>query len=184
MSIKYNLSKNKKLAYGKSSLSSSVLVIASLLFLGMGINNLLVKDKQLQKDKEKLNFYNSKLNEMSEKSYNYGKEIKKIGSKWRIKVKFSNSLISRKAFSLIERLNVIEDLLPFGVYIKDISMKVEPRGNVQLTIVANSYASLFQVYKRFSKFDPAIRNEIESEGIYQARISLNLKLGPKKNEKK
>lgn len=186
MRIRYNISRNKKIDYGKSLFSTLLLLIVSALFLALGINNLSVKDKQLQQDKQKLDFYNSKLDEMVEKSHQYNKEIKRVSNRWRNKVRFSNALISMKAYNFIARLNVIEDLLPYGVYIKDIAIKADAKSHIRLTIVANSYANLFQAYKKFSKFEPAIHKETETDGVHQARLSINLKLPkePGKDEKR
>jgi len=173
--INYNLATNKKVDIKKSGLYWSGLLILSLVFLVFGINTLSIRDKQMRSDKSKLNFYNKRLSDMAQKTTLYERDVKKIGFAWRDKVKFANTLISRKVFDLQGKLNVLEEILPLGVYIKDLFIKVQPGSSVQVTVVADSYESLFETYKRFSPFDPAIKSENESEGIFHARISLNMK---------
>lgn len=160
-----------------------IVVAISALFLFIGINNLSTKDKKLREAKEQQELYRTKLNEISKRTGEYNKEIRLISRKWKSKVKFSNSLITKKAYNIIGKLNVIEKLLPSGVYIKDISIKVNPSSIIEFTVVSDSFNNLFQVYKSFSKYDPTIHKELESDGIFTSSIKLKLTL-EKEVEKK
>jgi len=173
--INYNLARDKRVNIARSGLCCMFLLLLSLVFLVFGINTLSLRDKQVRTDKSKLNFYNQRLSEMAQKTAVYERDVKKIGFAWREKVRFANSLISRKVFAVQDKLNTLEELLPLGVYIKDLFIKTQPGSALQITLVADSYESLFEAYKRFSPFDPAIKSENQVEGIYHARISLNIK---------
>ena len=184
MKVSYNISNKKKVNFFNTLRYSLVLLLFAALFGYLGIRTISVKDQQLKKDIKKLSFYNTQLEEMSENTYLYNNEIRSVQKKWKNKVRYSNLLISGKRFDVIGQLEIIEKMLPVGVYIKAISMRIGSRPKISITVVANSYHNLFQVYKKFSPFDPSITSESETDGIYQARINLFLKNISENKEKK
>ena len=183
MKIKYNISKHKRIDLVQFFLYCFVVLVLSVLFLFIGIKNLSSKEKKLREAKEQQELYRTKLNYISKNTREYHREINAINKKWRNKVRFSNSLIAAKTYDIIGKLNVLEELLPAGVYIQGISFKVDAKSDIDITVVADSYPNLFHVYKNFSKYDPSIVSESESDGIFTAHIRINLEL-KKKNEKK
>jgi hypothetical protein len=160
-----------------------IVVVISAVFFFIGINNLSTKDKKLREEKKQQELYRTKSEDMSKKTKEYNIEIKTLSRKWKNEVKFTNSLISDKTYDIIGKLDVIENLLPTGVYIKDLSIKVNPSWIIELSVVSDSFSNLFEVYKNFSKYNPTIRKETESDGIFKSAISINLKL-EKEDEKK
>jgi hypothetical protein len=148
--------------------------VFSLLFLALGVNNLSIKDKQLREEKKKQDFYRSQLDDMREKTREYNQSIQIAGRKWRSQVNFCNALINSKTFNVIGKLNVLEEMLPGGVYLKNIILRADAAAKFDVTVVADSYPNLFEVYKNFSKYDPVILNEKEEDGIFEARMNLNI----------
>jgi len=183
MKIKYNISKHKRINILQFFLYCFVVFVISVLFLFVGIKNLSSKDKKLREAKEQQELYRTKLDNISKNTREYNKEIGTMSRRWRNKVRFSNSVIATKTYDIIGKLGVLEELLPAGVYIQGISLKVGAKSIIDITVVADSYPNLFHVYKNFSKYDPAIVSESESDGIFTSHIKVNLGL-KKKNEKK
>lgn len=181
--IKYNISKDKRINYNQFALYCLVLVVVSALFLIIGINNLSVKDKKLQEEKEQQEMYRTKMDEMKEKTGNYNREIKILSRKWRGQVRFSNSLIANKTVNIIGKLDLIEELLPVGVYINSVLLRADAGSRIIVTVVADSFNNLFEVYKNFSKYDPIIEKETVDEGIHSSKINLKL-TSAGKDEKK
>lgn len=173
--IRYNISSNKRIHYGQFFLYCLVIAVLSLLFLALGINNLSLKDKQLREEKKRQDFYRSQLDDMKKKTQEYNQAIQNAGRKWRGQVNFCNALISIKTLNVIGKLNVLEEMLPGGVYLKNVILRADATAKIDVTVVADSYPNLFEVYKNFSKYDPIILNETEEDGIFEARMNLNLK---------
>lgn len=181
--IKYNIAKHRRIDIGQFFLYCFVVFVISVLFLFIGIKNLSSKDKKLREAKEQQELYRTKLDAIAKNTREYNREINITSRKWRNKVQFSNSLISAKTYDIMGKLSVLEKLLPVGVYIQGVSLKVDASSNIDITVVADSYPNLFRVYKNFSKYDPSIVSESESDGIFTSHIKINLEL-KKKNEKK
>jgi Tfp pilus assembly protein PilN len=186
--IRYNISSNKRIHYGQFFLYCLVIAALSLLFLALGVNNLSIKDKQLREEKKRQDFYRSQLDDMKKKTQEYNQVIQGAGRKWRGQVNFCNALISIKNINVIDKLNVLEEMLPGGVYLKSVILRADAAARIDVTVVADSYPNLFEVYKNFSKYDPIILNETEDEGIFEARMSVNIKAAAasekKENENK
>lgn len=182
MRVSYNISNRKKIDIFTTLRYALVLLLLAALFAYLGFRTISVKDQKLRTDIEKLSYYNNQLEEMNEKTHQYRDEIRVIQKKWRNKVRYSNLLIAGKRFNIIRKLDMVEKILPVGVYVKEITMKIGSGSKVLLTVVANSYANLFQVYKKFSPYDPSIASETEIDGIHQARISIILKNTSKEKE--
>ncbi len=175
MKIKYNISDNKRIHYGHFLLYCLAAAVLSFLFIAVGINNLSIKDKRLREEKKRQDFYRSQLTDMRKKTQEYNQTIQNAGRKWRSQVNFCNALISIKTFNVIGKLNALEEMLPAGVYLKNVILRADAAAKIDVTVVADSYSNLFEVYKNLSKFDPVILNETEEDGIFEARINLNLK---------
>lgn len=183
MKVKYNISKHKRINYGQFYMYCLVVAVISALFFFIGLNNLSTKDKKLREAKEQQELYRTKSDDITKRTGEYNKEIRSTSRKWRSKVKFANTMISNKTYNIIGKLNVIEKLLPAGVYIKDISIKVNSSSLIVFTVVSDSFSNLFQVYKNFSRYDPTIQKELESDGIFTSSIQIKLIL-EKEDEKK
>ncbi len=182
MKIRYNISSNRKIDYVKLAILCMALLALSIFFIVFGIRNLQTKDQKLKNAKEKQAMYEAKLSDMYEKTEKYNKEIRSFQRKWGSKVRFTNTLVSKKAASVISTLDIIEELLPVGVYIRDISMRVEGKAGLTMTLISNSYPNLFEVYKNLSKYDPTILNESVKNGIYNSKINLRIKSDHGKKE--
>ncbi len=175
MKIKYNIAKNKKLDTRKFFLFCVGALLFSVLFIALGVNNLAVQDKKLSTQKKTQEQYKTRLNDMRKKTGEYNEGIRRINSMWRSRVRLANSLIVNKSFNTVGKLDIIEELLPVGVYIKSISIAAENKSKVQISLVSDAYPRLFEAYKNFSKYDAAILNESVKAGIYNAAITVILK---------
>ncbi len=173
--IRYNIAKNKKIDSFKFTLFSTGVVIISILFFVFGIKNLSHNTKKRQKDLTELRQVKSRLDDISNKSEEYNRKINEIKSKWNKQVVFSNLLISKKSFSFLNKLNVLEDLLPEGVSINEINISNDSKSIVQMTIVAHPFSKSIDVFKRFSMYNLNIRDEKEIDRTYRANLTLKIK---------
>ncbi len=173
--IRYNIAKNKKIDSFKFTLFSVGVVIISILFFVFGIKNLSHNTKKRQKDLTELRQFKSRLDDISNKSEEYNRKINEIRSKWNKQVVFSNLLISKKSFSFLNKLNVLEDLLPEGVSINEINISNDSKSIVQMTIVAHPFSKSIDVFKRFSMYNLNIKDEKEIDGTYRANLTLKIK---------
>ena len=178
--IRYNIAKNKKIDSFKFSLFFTGIIIISILFFVFGIKNLSHNTKKRQKNLTELRQLKSRLDDISNKSEVYNRKIDAIKSKWNKQVAFSNLLITKKSFSFLNKLNVLENLLPEGVYINEVKISNDSKSIVQMTIVAQPFSKSIDVFKRFSMYNLNIKDEKEIDGTYRA--NLTIKINDEKNQ--
>ncbi len=173
LNIKYNIATNKKVDYKKLAISSSAILVVSLIFVYFSIGKLWSSDSKVQEKERRLRESESRIVALNQELREYRKGIKIIKSKWQRKVNFANSLIKGKKIALVNRLDILEKLLPEGVFILYVKLDVKSKAMVQIKIAANSLPRLMDAYDNFSAYQPIIKEETEGEGgLFTAEVSL------------
>ncbi len=172
--IKYNIAKDKKIDSVKFTIFSILIVIISVSFFVFGIRNLSHNTKKKQKEIIELKQFKSRSDNILNKSKGYNRKINEIKNKWNKQVAFSNLLITKKSFSFLKKLNVLENLLPEGVYINEIKISNDSKSFVQINIVAYPFSKSIDVFRRFSMYNLNIKDEKEIDGTYRANLTLKI----------
>ncbi len=164
--INFNIGSDKKLNYVRIIIIGLFTIFISTFFIKAGINNIIflnskTTEKQLQINK--LNDYIDKISKNEPKMLN---EIKTNRSKWEPRIKFINSLIHKKTFPYLKRLDILENLIPNEAYLRNISIKYGSKNRVILNIESNSYQTLLEIYKVFGKLDLKFGKESKKDGKY------------------
>jgi hypothetical protein len=175
MKIRYNIADNRKIDYGKFILISIALLALSFLFVILGTNQLSSTAQEFQAEKEELQAFKDKIDDLNKKEVEQKQEITRIQKKWGKKQQFINTLIDDKLFPYIDKLDQLEKLLPAGVFIINVSLSTKEKNNVALHIRAISSQKLLQAYKVFLKYGLVINRETEKKGMYDASIRIQLK---------
>ena len=173
--LNYNIAENKKVDVGKFSLIAAAFIVVSLLFFLLAGNSLWKNRQHRQKDIQELSQINEKLEEIQRKSQDYNREISEIQTEWKSQVRFANSLVEKKTFSFVERLNILEDSLPAGVFISRLSLGSESKSKIQITVMTQTFQKLVETYKNFAQFNLNVKNEVEAEGNYRANMTIFIK---------
>jgi hypothetical protein len=179
MKIKYNIATHKKISYFRYLLTALALIIISAAFIWGGILSLSNSLNRFQTEKAQLRAYKEKLEKKKNDEESFKKEIVKIKTSWSRKIAFANSIIDMKSFPHLERLNLLEERLPAGVFITRLDLRADNSGSIQFGVASISAEKLMEVYKAFLKYNLIISKETQVEGMYRASLEIKLQ-----NEKK
>lgn len=175
MKIRYNIAKNKKINYLRFFLLTGILLVISIGFLLVGMKALATSAKQFRNKKNELKICQEANEAKARKNQEQKKEIEKIKQKWKSRRQFANELVNNKTFPFLEKLDKIEELLPAGVYIKNITLSVKNGADIQFNLAAISSHKLIEAFNVFSDYDLDISREDLKDGLYNA--SMRIKLG-------
>jgi len=174
MKIRYNIANNKKIDYLRFGGITLLLIVFSILFVWIGVNQLALSALDFQREKNELAGYKDKIEQINQREAEQNKAVDLIKAKWGGKRTFLNQLIDSRLYPYIGKLDKLESLLPAGVFVKRIQLSVRSGDTVNVTIGAVSAQKLLQAYKVFLAHDLVISNETEAQGVFQAVISLTL----------
>ncbi len=170
--LNYNIAENKKVDTKKFIILSSVFIVVSFLFCLIAGNNIWTNRQDRKKDVQELRDIKDKFQEIQRKSQKYKQEIQEVQAQWKKQVRFANFLVEMKAFSMIERLNLLEDALPAGANLSRLSLGNEKKSKITITVMAQTFPKLVETYKNFARYNLNVKNEIEAEGMYRANMTI------------
>jgi anaerobic ribonucleoside-triphosphate reductase len=174
MKIRYNIAKNKKINYLRFFLLTGVLLVISIGFILVGVKTLAASAKQFRNKKNDLKICQEAIEAKTKKNKAQEKEIEKIKKKWKGKRKFANELVNNKTFPFLEKLDKIEELLPAGVFIRDITLSTKSGSTIQFNLAAISSSKLLEAYRAFLNYNLAITREELRDGFYNATMKIKL----------
>lgn len=174
MKIRYNIAKNKKINYLRFFLLTGVLLVISIGFILVGVKTLAASAKQFRNKKNELKICQEAIEAKTKKNKAQKKEIEKIKKKWKGKRQFANELVNNKTFPFLEKLDKIEELLPAGVFIRDITLSTKSGATIQFNLAAISSSKLLEAYNVFSDYNLIITREELRDGLYNANMKIKL----------
>jgi hypothetical protein len=160
--IRYNIAGEKKLHTRKIFLLSSLLFLLSLACIAAGFWRLSAGTRQQRDEVDELNILRDKSSE--------------VRKKWGKKISFANALIDQKKFSMVEKLNLLEDLIPEGVFLNNLSMANAPKAGIQIGCLSGSFKKLMVLYKNLSGYGLSIKKEsVLKDGMVRADLAVKIK---------
>ncbi|MEI6614723.1 MAG: hypothetical protein WCL37_07480, partial [Chrysiogenales bacterium] len=173
--INYNLAGTRKIDARVFALIVAIIFLAAILFNSITILNLVHQQRQNRAEKNEIRFSAQKMEGLNQKTLQQQKEIDIWKKTWNRKLVFANSLIERKYFSFIFRLDFLEKVCSGGMRIRQLGIVNEPAGRMQMTINALAQNELLGLYKKLLPYELAIANENQSVENYQANLSFKIK---------
>jgi len=111
-----------------------------------------------------------------ERMQRFQEEIKELKRRWNPQVRFANTLISRKAFSFIKGLDLLEKALPESVYLQRLAIEQDRPTLLQMEVLAPAFADLIQAYRRLSAYQLEVNSEVrDKNGRYRVSLSMRTK---------
>ncbi len=87
---------------------------------------------------------------------------------------FANSLIRRKSFSFVARLDFLEKVMGPGMRVRSLSIDNDAKFRVALTVSALAQNQLMALYKKLLPYELAIGHENQSRESYTANLSFRM----------
>jgi hypothetical protein len=173
--INYNLAATRKIDIRTFALRVSILFLVVVLFNAMTIFNLSRQQRQSRVEKKEIGFIAQKLEVMNKKTLRYQEKIDTWEKAWNQKLAFANSLIERKCFSFISRLNFLEKVCSGSMRIRQLNITNDPAVQMQMVVNALAQNELLGLYKKLLPYELVIGNENQTAENYQANLSFRIK---------
>jgi hypothetical protein len=174
--IRYNIASQKKINLFHLSLFLSGLFLISVLSFLLGANRLFNETRQDRQERQELKILKNKLTDVAQMTADYREKIDTIKRKWNGRVRLSNRLITRKSFSIIAILSLLEEQIPEGVSLNTISMKNESGSGIQLELTSESFQTLMELYRKLTRFRLTILKEsVTPKGMARATVLIKMK---------
>jgi len=173
--IYFNLGANKQLNYIRMLIIGVLTALICTFFIKAGINNIVFLNSKTTEKQSKIDKLTSYIDKVSKNENDIKNEISKNKTKWEPRIKFINSLIHKKTFSFLHRLNKLEKLMPDRAYLKSISVKYGSKNRIIIQVESNSYETLLEVYKVFGKLNLKFGKETTKDNKYISTMSLVIK---------
>lgn len=174
MKIRYNIAKKKKINYLRFFLLTGTLLVISIGFILVGVKTLSTSARQFRNKKNELKICQEAKQVKTTKNKQQKNEIEDIKKKWMKKRQFANNLVNNKTFPFLEKLDKLEELLPAGVFIRDITLSTEGGASIQFNLAAISSTKLLEAYRAFLKYNLVIQREDLRDGLYNANMKIKL----------
>lgn len=176
MRIFYNLAKRKQSDAKRFFSLTGLLVLLGCSLVLFGFFHQLSYKNKYQQKLNQLDLYRSKIRDLSKRVRTYRDEIKVIKSQWNTRVQYANRLILSKDFSYIKTLDSLENILPEGVLLSNLSTGLSGNHTVSLGIIAHSYTVLNATYNILMKhFDVSIKSESQNSQSFHAQLEIRQK---------
>ena len=160
--IKFNTSSYQKIDKFRTTLRISLLILISLSMIFASLYKISRNRQNLKDKKETLNLIQKKIENLNNRMSKQKSTISQTKKKWKMKIDFINLLLSGGSKPLASRLTTIEEILPGGVYLKDLSYKQTANIEFKITVISTNFSNLFKFYKKLEKFDYRIIDKSES----------------------
>ena len=173
--IDFNIGSNKRLNYIRILILGLFTILISTFFIKAGINNIVFLNSKTTEKQSRIDDLNIYIDKVSKNENEIKKGIKQNKMKWEPRIKFINSLIHKKTFPFLHRLDVLEKLMPNEAYLKSIMIKYGSKNRIILNVETNTFNTLLEVYKVFGKLDLKFGKETAKAGKYLNTMSLVMK---------
>lgn len=176
MKILYNLAKQKKPDIKRFISFTGIMGVIGCALILFGVLHQISYRKKYQEKLNQLDIYRTKIRDLSKSVRSYREEIKVIRKKWDTKVQYANRLIQSKEFSYVDIFDSLENVLPEGVLLSNLSISLSSGNTVSLGVIARSYTALNETYNTLMKhYHVSIRSESQSMQSFHAQLEIRQK---------
>ena len=116
--LNYNIADGQKLHRTRMGIAVLLLVIFSGLFIYLAVDRFAANREKFEQEIIKLNAYEERIDTLSDQTKAYKDQIDRMKRQWGSRVKLANLLIQEKSYSYTKTLDLLETLLPTGVFIE------------------------------------------------------------------
>lgn len=172
--LTYNLARSPQVDRLRFALRAALLFLLALLLGILAVTNLAERSGRARRDVEAAGAGRSRLQALDDESGRLRREIEAWKQAHGGQLAQANSLIARKSFSFVSRLDFLEKASSPGIRIRNLSLENERAARVRLSITARTLPELFALYKKLAPFELAIASETQTQDEYLVNLSFRL----------
>ncbi|MBN2346018.1 MAG: hypothetical protein JXO51_06475 [Candidatus Aminicenantes bacterium] len=172
--LTFNLARGRKVNGAAFAWRVAALLLAALLLWGAALANLARRLEAGREDSSGADLGARRLADMRQRTSTLRRETDSLRQKLRQSLARTNYLIERKAFSVVARLDFLEEALGPGVEVRHLLLENEAAGRVSMTLSSRSLKELFALYRKLAPYGLVIVNDTQSGDEYQVRLSFRI----------
>lgn len=170
--LDYNLARSPRLDGRAFALRAALLLLLALLLAGLAGANW--SGRRARARREAAAPVAGRLHDLAGES----RRLRAETESWRRtlggRLAAANSLIERKCFSFVARLDFLERAAGPGIRLRRLSLANERGDRVSLALSARSLPELFAFYKKLSAYGLAIASETQTQEEYLVNLSFSV----------
>ncbi len=170
--IAYNLARDRRVHIGAFAWRAAALAAVALLLAALALANLAQQREIDLRAGVPADMLAKRIARMQKMSDQLQAEIDKRKKTRAGELATANSLIERKSFSHIARLDRLESAFLPGVRLRSVTLANQAVGRVAMTVSAQSLRDLFALYKNLAAYDLVISNESQAQDEYLVNLSI------------
>ena len=169
--LDYNLARSPRLDGRAFALRAALLLLLALLLAGL--TGALWSSRRARARQEAAAPVAGRLRDLAGENRRLRAEIESWRRTLGNRLAAANSLIERKSFSFVARLDFLERAAGPGIRLRRLSLSNQRGGRVSLALSARSLPELFAFYKQLSAYGLAIASETQTQEEYLVNLSFS-----------
>jgi hypothetical protein len=172
--LPYNLARARQVDGRAFALRAGPLALLALLLGALAVANLAARRDQARLDREVAGPGRQKLAAMDQSASRLRREISAWKKTLGPELAVANSLITRKSFSFVARLDFLEKASNPGIRVRHIDLANDQADRISMSIAARSLKDLFALYKQLAPHELVITRETQSQDEYLVNLSFKV----------
>lgn len=172
--LAYNLARSPQVDRLRFALRAVMLFLLTLLLGILAVANLVGRSSQVRRDVEEADVGRRQLQRLVEESSRLRREIAAWEKSRGGQLAQANSLIARKSFSFVSRLDFLEGASSPGIRFRHLALENDRAARIRISITARTLPELFAFYKQLTPNGLAIDNETQTQDEYLVNLSFRI----------
>jgi len=172
--LPYNLARVRPVNGRAFALRAALLALLALLFAALAATQLAARRSQARLDRAAAGPGQPQRAAMDQETPLLRQEIAARKKSLGPELAAADSLIARKSFSFVARLDFLEAVSNPGVRVRQLSLANQANGRVVMSIGAGTLKELFALYKKLAPYELVISRETQTEGQYLVDLSFSI----------
>lgn len=172
--LAYNLARSPRVDRLRFALRAAVLLLLGLLLGIVAAANLAGRSGRDRREIEQAGASRRQLQSLAAESARLRREIAAWKKSRGGQLAQANSLIERKSFSFVSRLDFLENASSPGIRVRSLVLENKSGARLRMAITARTLPELFALYKKLAPYELAIASETQTQDEYLVSLSFRM----------
>ncbi len=172
--LAYNLARSPQVDRLRFALRAALLLLLALLLGVLAVTNLAGRSGRDRREVEEAGVSRRRLQALADESGRLRREIAAWKKSRGGQLAQANSLIERKSFSFVSRLDFLEKASSPGIRVRSLTLENKSGARIRMAITARTLPELFALYKKLASYELAIASETQTQDEYLVSLSFRM----------
>ncbi len=172
--LAYNLARSPQVDRLRFALRAALLFLLAVLLGILAAANLAEWGGRARRDVEEAGTGRRQLQTLAAESSRLRREIETWKKSRGGQLAQANSLIARKSFSFVSRLDFLENAASPGIRVRNLTLENKRSARIRASISTRTLPELFALYKKLAPNELAIASETQTQDEYLVNLSFRM----------